>query len=579
MSRKSISGVGTGLRLASSLIAGLVVTTAAVIVPSAPASAAVSARVVSWGSNRYQESKLPTNLSTSMVRVAAGDRHSLALQSDGTVVAWGDNRANQSSVPSSTRGAIAIAAGALHSLALLSDGTVKAWGYNSDGQSDVPSGMSNVVAIAAGGAHSLALTSSGFVRAWGSNRRNQTSVPTSLSGVVSIAAGRYHSLAVKRDGTVVAWGANGEGQSTPPSGLTDVVKAVGGVDHSLALKSDGTVVGWGSDLVGQATPPTSLKDVVDIAAGDRFSLALTRAGLIVGWGYNSFGQVRPIPDSAKSAMVISAAGGHALALVADSILPPAPMVADNCGRKSDEYYIPSLDGVNYLVGGSVVGSGWHSTGGATDIAVGAVAQGALRLDGTTSWNLSYTDDVGCAPLTKSATPKIRGTAKVGKKLKVVVGRWTPSGVSFKRQWFRVSAGSQVAIPGATGGTYKVSAADAGARIAVSVTGSKSGYAKVTKASKSTKVVPLAKIKTKKLKLSGRPVVGSVLSVNASGWKPSGLTLNFQWYHKTGAIPGANQSTYPVAVTDLGTVVSVKVTASAPGFKTVTKSSKSVRIRS
>jgi alpha-tubulin suppressor-like RCC1 family protein len=60
-----------------------------------------------------------------------------------------------------------IEAGEYHSLALKSDGTVAAWGLNNNGQCNVPEGLNSVVAVAAGNAHSLALKSDGTVAAWG----------------------------------------------------------------------------------------------------------------------------------------------------------------------------------------------------------------------------------------------------------------------------------------------------------------------------------------------------------------------------------------------------------------------------
>ena len=61
--------------------------------------------------------------------IAAGDYHTVALKSDGTVVAWGDNGYGQTTVPVAAQsGVTAIAAGGYHTVALKNDGTVVAWG-------------------------------------------------------------------------------------------------------------------------------------------------------------------------------------------------------------------------------------------------------------------------------------------------------------------------------------------------------------------------------------------------------------------------------------------------------------------
>ncbi len=193
----------------------------------------------------------------------------------GTVpVAWGDNYHGQLGLGSQDGAAhpvpalvprtgalagktvVALAAGYAHSLALCSDGTVAAWGGDSGGQLGNPSLGSpysstpvavdvsgalagkTVVALAAGLEHSLALDSEGQVVAWGYNHAGQlgngstggsatpvavsTAATSALAGepVVALAAGSYHSLALRRDGAAVGWGANsyGEvGRETPPT--------------------------------------------------------------------------------------------------------------------------------------------------------------------------------------------------------------------------------------------------------------------------------------------------------------------------------------------------------------------------
>ena len=198
-----------------------------------PASAGGAQRpagtVVAWGG----QTNVPANL-TNVVAIAAGEGHSLALKSDGTVVAWGDNTFGQTDVPPGLSGVTAIAAGFMDSLALRQDGTVVAWGkvydYNSQNwiPAPAPSGLSGVGALAGGYWHNLALQSNGTVVAWGSSW--YTNVPPNLGQVIGIGAGGAssaagaYSLALKSDGTVVAWGDSSLGATKVPLGLRSCEK-------------------------------------------------------------------------------------------------------------------------------------------------------------------------------------------------------------------------------------------------------------------------------------------------------------------------------------------------------------------
>ena len=405
-----------------------------------------------------------------LLAVAAGDGHSMALCSDGTVAAWGnnydgelgDNRAsgydslgpvlvNRVSGISalSGRSVVALAAGAKHSLALCSDGTLAAWGYNGDGELgdntrterfvpvpvNTAPGVSTlygnaVVAIAAGENHSLALCSDGTVAGWGYNGYSQLGDNTStgrlvpvgvntnagvsaLYGktVVAVAAGQYHSLALCTDGTVVAWGYNAYGQlgdnttttrrapvavstASSVSALNgkQVVAIAAGRWHSLALCSDGTVAGWGYNTGGELGDNTTTqrlvpvavnsassasalcaKTVVTITAGQSHSLALCSDGTAAAWGGDSYGQlgnndntgtqcnvpvtVSTTPLAAGERWVRAASGqgaSHSLALAAASSVPEMTVIGNGTAIPNGDA-TPSLsDGTDF--GSAFVGS-------------------------------------------------------------------------------------------------------------------------------------------------------------------------------------------------------------------------------
>jgi len=85
-------------------------------------------------------------------------------------------------------------------------------------------------------------------------------------------------------------------------------------------------------------------------------------------------------------------------------------------------------------------------------------------------------------------PKVTGTKRVGKKLKVSKGTWSLKGVKFSYQWLR----NGKKISKATKRTYKLKKKDLGKRISVRVTVKKAGYKNAKFVTKKT-----SKIKAKK----------------------------------------------------------------------------------
>jgi alpha-tubulin suppressor-like RCC1 family protein len=244
-----------------------------------------------------------TGLLSGIVAIAAGAKHSLALKSDGTVFAWGSNESGQLGINSPTTlrselplvavtppppgspTVVAIAAGANHCLALKSDGTLWAWGLGTSGQigdganltrygAVAVQGLTGISRIAAGVAFSLALQTNGLGRgtvwAWGLNSDGQLgdgsvssrNTPSNVaSDMVAPSAGGSHSLAVSRGGDLWTWGQGFAGQlgdgspvahaQPQPLAVFDLLAVEGGIFHSVAIAPDGGVLTWGRNFAGQ----------------------------------------------------------------------------------------------------------------------------------------------------------------------------------------------------------------------------------------------------------------------------------------------------------------------------------------
>lgn len=189
-----------------------------------------------------------------VVAIAAGGVHTLALSDDGKVYAWGYNYHGQVGDGTnaihrtspllveglSNREIVAIAAGTRHSMALDIYGRVYAWGSNDSGQLGdgtakdrykpvTVQGLEgiDIISISTGTVFSMALGMDGKLYAWGRNSDGQLGdgtdiqreLPVLVQGldgmkVAGIAQGlsSYHSLAIMDTGQIYIWGGNYQGQ-------------------------------------------------------------------------------------------------------------------------------------------------------------------------------------------------------------------------------------------------------------------------------------------------------------------------------------------------------------------------------
>jgi len=105
-------------------------------------------------------------------------------------------------------------------------------------------------------------------------------------------------------------------------------------------------------------------------------------------------------------------------------------------------------------------------------------------DNGTSISVPFEITVQLEPIVVERDPLLQGGAVVGRTLRTDGGRFSVDDVERSYQWLRDGA----PIDGATARTYRVTAADAGARLSVQVTASAEGYAPVSATSRDRAVV-------------------------------------------------------------------------------------------
>jgi alpha-tubulin suppressor-like RCC1 family protein len=274
------------------------------------------------GLDGSQDTTRPVNMvfeglpsGATIVDIAAGQSHGLALDSTGTIWGWGLTISYQLAKPGLNVSAptpislgsgieiTAITATIDTSFALDRDGGVWAWGAPGTnlfaGQSvTILQAPTRIVAgdlsapfqsIDAGGSHVLAIDSDGHLWSWGDNSENQ------LSHAPTGAPGGPQKVTFAQGAQVIV-GA--------PEGST-VIQVAAGEESSIALDSNGDVWTVGandSGQLGKSTAPVYFTQVslqgtglqglpVDVAAGPRHKVVIDAEGNAVSWGFNASGEL------------------------------------------------------------------------------------------------------------------------------------------------------------------------------------------------------------------------------------------------------------------------------------------------
>ncbi len=170
----------------------------------------------------------------------------------------------------------------------------------------------------------------------------------------------------------------------------------------------------------------------------------------------------------------------------------------------------------------------------------------------------------------STAPGISGTAQQGDTLTASHGVWSNSPTAYSYAWKDCdgSGNNCAPIAGATSNTYRLTAADVGSYVSVTVTAMNSGGQASVTSAPSGLVLPPAPVNTKAPAITGSPQQGDTLSVNNGTWSNSPTGFSYAWEGCSSGncspIPGATSSSYTLSAADIGTTIVCVVTANGPG---------------
>lgn len=190
-------------------------------------------------------------------------------------------------VPRDFSSVVAIAGGSEHVIALLPDGRLRAWG-TWDGQPAAPPvDVKDVVQIDSSDMAALALCSEGHVLCWGPFTTDKVRIWKPSAGKVALsvyAGGRDAGYVQCTDGSIEP-----VGQIDPaaPANLGPVAKlhyiaATGG--WCALLRNGGEAVYWGAAQTPVTPMPADLRDLVSLGISTAYGVALQVDGTLTGWG-------------------------------------------------------------------------------------------------------------------------------------------------------------------------------------------------------------------------------------------------------------------------------------------------------
>lgn len=183
----------------------------------------------------------------------------------------------------------------------------------------------------------------------------------------------------------------------------------------------------------------------------------------------------------------------------------------------------------------------------------------VRAAGTFNGATSALSSTPTGLIIRAGAPVFTSAAIVGRQLTVAPGSWS-DGTTFSYDWY-INGEHCIAY---TGPSLVVDSTWTDQPITVSVTGTKPGFASVTRTTPVSRVVSIPKPK-----MFGDFSVFGTAEVDEGIWR-EGTTISYQWLRNGAALAGETHWWHDITLADENKNLTVRVTAKVPGYGTVTQ---------
>ena len=192
-----------------------------------------------WGNSNMADIDVKSQYQGHIKKIAIATYHYCLLLDDGSVVYGGLEAANAfTKIPADlSSGVVDIAASGETMAAVKENGKIYVWGNATHGEAQIPETESKPIEIYGGRYHYTVLMDNGDVLSWGDNSHGEAVVPSSVNGedIETVYAGFYQNYAVTKSEDIKVWGLKGHVLGTDALGRDMLTRMVNGGKTTMTV--------------------------------------------------------------------------------------------------------------------------------------------------------------------------------------------------------------------------------------------------------------------------------------------------------------------------------------------------------